>query len=112
MVPLLDTPDAAGDELRQFLDDPAYKNPLHRMAIAIWASYFGEYELALQALREASDTNAFFEYHIWRPLLKPMRRLPGFKELVRKLGLVDYWRSTGNWGEFCRPVGDNDFECE
>jgi len=41
-----------------------------------------------------------------------MRRLPGFKDLVSKLGLVDYWRSSGNWGEFCRLVGADDFECE
>jgi len=41
-----------------------------------------------------------------------MRRLPGFKDLVQNVGLVDYWRSTGNWGDFCKPIGDDDFECE
>jgi hypothetical protein len=30
---------------------------------------------------------------------------------VRELRLVDYWRSSGNWGDFCRPIGRNDFEC-
>jgi hypothetical protein len=24
---------------------------------------------------------------------------------------VDYGREVGNWGEFCRPNGANDFEC-
>ena len=112
MPALLDKPEAAGIELRQFLDDPAYNNPLYRLPIADWASYYGEYQLALQALLEVSDSSSFIEYAIWRPLHKPMRRLPGFKDLVTKLGLVDYWRSTGKWGEFCRPVGEDDFECE
>ena len=43
--------------------------------------------------------------------MKPMRQLPGFKDLVTKIGLVHYWRTTGNWGEFCHPVGKDDFEC-
>lgn len=34
-----------------------------------------------------------------------------FKDILRDLGLVDYWRSTGNWGDFCKPVGAEDFEC-
>ena len=45
-------------------------------------------------------------------MLSDVRRLPGFKDLARKLGLVDYWRKSGTWGDFCRPVGDEDFECQ
>jgi hypothetical protein len=30
---------------------------------------------------------------------------------VRDLGLVAYWRASGNWGEFCRPLGEDDFVC-
>jgi hypothetical protein len=51
-------------------------------------------------------------YLLWLAIHKDMRRLPGFKDLVRDLGLVDYWRTTGNWGQFCRPLGEDDFECE
>jgi hypothetical protein len=39
-----------------------------------------------------------------------MRRLPGFKTLMEKEGLLNYWRTTGNWADYCRPVND-DFEC-
>jgi len=28
------------------------------------------------------------------------------------LKLYDYWRATGNWGDHCRPVGADDFECD
>ena len=24
---------------------------------------------------------------------------------------VEYWRESGNWGDYCRPVGADDFEC-
>jgi hypothetical protein len=35
----------------------------------------------------------------------PLRRLPGFSQLVEKLGLVDYWKQYG-WPDDCRPVGE------
>ena len=108
MQTLLDTPEKAGAELRLFMADPAYNNPMLRSGIAVWASYFGEHELALQAYRESTGLHVYF----WRPIHKGMRQLPGFKDLVRDLGLVDYWRTSGNWSDFCRPVGDDDFVCE
>ena len=108
MLGLLDTPEAAVAELRKFLTDPAYANPFNRNTIAVWASYFGDHELALQINREIGSLSVA----TWRPIYKPMRRLPDFKEVVTKAGLVDYWRTTGNWGDFCHPVGDDDFECE
>jgi hypothetical protein len=49
---------------------------------------------------------------IWRLRHDPMRQLPGFKGLVRDMGLVDYRRTTGNLGDICRSVGDDDFVCE
>ena len=109
MHTLLDKPEEAVAELRLLLTDPAYKNPTRREPIAVWASYYGEYELALQIFR---DLPSGFSSSVWRPIHKGMRRLPGFKEYVKEIGLVDYWRKSGNWGDFCRPVGDDDFECE
>jgi adenylate cyclase len=112
MHALLDKPEEAGAELRLLLTDPTYNNPLVRDWIGVWASYFGEHELALRACRESIRSNPNGIWIIWRPIHKGMRQLPGFKDLVREIGLVDYWRATGNWGDFCRPVGDNDFECD
>jgi adenylate cyclase len=112
MHALLDTPEEAGAELRLFLTDPAYNNPFNRHWITIWASYFGEFELALQLNREVIGSDSSMIWTIWRPIHKGMRQLPGFKDLVREIGLVDYWRATGKWGDFCRPVGDDDFVCD
>ena len=111
MYSLLDDPEAATAELRRVFKDPAYHNSFIHMVIAFYASYFGDHALALDIFREMRKSNAFTMIEMWRPMHKPMRRLPGFKDLLRDMGLVDYWRATGNWGDFCRPVGDDDFEC-
>ena len=107
----LDNPAGVEKEIRQRLIEPVNtNNPYIRQSFAVWAAYFGKYELALEIWQEIADkgftTNVF-----WRPIMKPMRQLPGFKDLVTKIGLVHYWRTTGNWGEFCHPVGKDDFEC-
>lgn len=115
MQRLLDDPPAARAELRRLLDDPAtLNNGIMVMLISSWAAYFGDAELALQALRKLPPLAAGndLRWAIWRPLARDMRRLPGFKELVHDWGLVDYWRATGKWGDFCRPKGADDFECE
>jgi adenylate cyclase len=105
MHTLLDKPEEALAELRRRLNDPAYINSVNRSVIAAWASYFGEHEIALQIYRG-------FMFTCWRPIHKGMRQLPGFKDLVQEFGLVDYWRTSGKWGDFCHPVGENDFECD
>jgi TolB-like protein/Tfp pilus assembly protein PilF len=112
MLRLLDAPDGAKSELHRFYEDPAFGVPADRAGTAVWASYFGDPELALMIYRELFERSPALVFVIWRPIEKEIRRLPGFKNLVRNLGLVDYWRSTGNWGQFCRPVGHADFECE
>jgi hypothetical protein len=48
---------------------------------------------------------------VWVPSRSGFRSDPRLKDNVRGLGYVDYWRGTGKWGEFCKPVGEDDFEC-
>jgi hypothetical protein len=31
--------------------------------------------------------------------------------VVRRIGLVDYWRARG-WRDHCHPLGADDFACE
>ena len=112
MQALLDDPEAALAELRRMLDDPAFASPFTRNIIAIWAVYFGELQLAFTLLREflLSPNSLNLVFLVWRAIYRDVRRLPQFKELLREVGLVDYWRQTGKWGDFVRPVGDEDFE--
>lgn len=46
---------------------------------------------------------------LWVPEAAELRLLPGFRELVREAGLVEYWKQYG-WPDDCRPVADG-FRC-
>jgi hypothetical protein len=85
-------------------------SPLTMMALAFVASGSGDPELALN-LYFASE---FFDVPtaIWSPLNRGIRQLPAFKNWAREIGLYDYWRASGKWSDFCRPVGDDDFVCD
>jgi hypothetical protein len=47
---------------------------------------------------------------IWHSSYAPVRKTERFKALVRKAGLVEYWRAKG-WPEFCHPTAADDFVC-
>jgi TolB-like protein/tetratricopeptide (TPR) repeat protein len=79
------------------------------------ADALGDAELALAALRvwvngRSPDPVAYEE--LWIAPYSTLRTLPGYKALLRETGLADYWRQTGDWGDVCRPVGADDFECK
>lgn len=80
-----------------------------------FAAELGDRDLALTQLRSAI-TSMRGQFHTvwWQPwlLVQPsVRADPRFKELMREAGLADYWRQSGNWSDFCGPVGEDDFEC-
>ncbi|MEP7313473.1 MAG: hypothetical protein ABI859_12890 [Pseudomonadota bacterium] len=111
----LDDPPAALRELHRLIDEPGIQREMYTLAaLGLWAAYFGDDTLALDALRRTQRSGVTIEswgISLWRPVMKGVRRLAGFKDLLREQGLVDYWRKSGNWGEFCKPVGADDFEC-
>jgi hypothetical protein len=49
-------------------------------------------------------------YAFWYPQMRDVRRLPGFKRVMRDAGFVDYWNEFG-WPEACRRTSGDDFEC-
>ena len=60
---------------------------------------------AFAAPPEAINTEILF-----RPSADAMRRDPRFMPLVARLGLVDFWRRTGRWPDFCRAP-DRPYDC-
>jgi hypothetical protein len=79
--------------------------------ILIGAVFFGVSFRLTDSAGANAPTSANAAEAIRRPVYRDMRKLPRFKELVRQIGLVDYWKQYG-WPDVCRPFGENDFECD
>jgi hypothetical protein len=60
------------------------------------------------AINWANNSGVWF---IWHPTFAAARKTERFKTLMRKAGLVDYWRARG-WPDLCRPMGADDFVCD
>jgi TolB-like protein len=103
-------PDRAQALLRAAANATYAQNARVQMSLAWWLGAYGDGEGALAAARRAQlELPGGLPSWLWFPCMREARVLPGFKNLVEQLGLVDYWRVTGNWGDFCEPLGDNDF---
>lgn len=104
-----DDPEAALSALRAFAASPDRTMILWPTLLSPWAAYFGDDELALEMYRH--EVPFATGNTISRPIFAGMRRLPGFRGLVRDKGLLSYWRESGNWPDYCRPLEREDFEC-
>jgi len=107
----LDRPEKALAELRGVLKDK--RTGVHSgwgIKPAIWAAYLGDPRLAFELIHRVSLDTTYTRI-VWAPFFSDMRRLPEFKALMTELKLVDFWRTSGKWGDFCKPVGADDFEC-
>jgi len=89
-------------------EDQKWIRKLHDLAML--AVYFGDPQFALKLKEEEFRLNIFRLKALWYPVMSEARRLPEFKELATKLNLVEYWHAYG-WADYCRPLGDDDFEC-
>jgi tetratricopeptide (TPR) repeat protein len=102
----LKSPDPANraqsvEVLERFAADPRYND---RLVVGMLAA-LGARGAAIRAAanlvrtRGLSDTEVLFE-----PNLAAARAEPGYADLVRKLGLVTYWRSASNAPDICRDA--------
>jgi tetratricopeptide (TPR) repeat protein len=85
------------------------------------ADALGDADLAAAALRDAYEvTPGFKEGHmpfgdyfaLWLAPYSGLRAHPDFKKLLIETGLAEYWRQAGKWGDVCKPVGADDFQCQ
>ncbi|NIA28059.1 MAG: hypothetical protein GWP02_08385 [Desulfobulbaceae bacterium] len=67
--------------------------------------------LAFRAYDELEQYGAASRWILWHPDAAEFRGTPQFKRLIRNLGILDYWLERG-FPSQCRPLGDNDFECD
>jgi TolB-like protein/DNA-binding winged helix-turn-helix (wHTH) protein len=88
-----------------WLRDAFQRTEEHDFLIPPWAVWHGDVELALDAMQRLPVPSTF-----WGNEMKEIRRLPRFKNLVRQVGLEEYFREYG-WNDFCHPLNSEDFEC-
>jgi TolB-like protein len=83
-----------------------------RLAVAVLARR-GELDAAfaaaeqLASLEGSDDTYGYEDATsvLFAPVTAPLRRDPRFPPLAARLGLVDDWRRTGHWPDFCSEPG-------
>jgi serine/threonine protein kinase/tetratricopeptide (TPR) repeat protein len=111
LEPAFDDRAAMRAMVRKFIEE---RRPGYEDVLAV-ADALGESEAALISLRASLNGPSTVDFRkYWALWLLPhsrVRTLPGFKALLREAGIVDYWRKTGKWGDACKPVGPDDFEC-
>jgi adenylate cyclase len=75
--------------------------------------YLGAPELALQDYEKMVEVGFLTANwgNVWHADYAPVRKTERFKVLMRRAGLVDYWRVKG-WPEQCRPITGDDFACD
>ena len=106
MLQLMDAPADAGAQIRNLASAATHSE---KALLAQWAAYYGESELSLALLADAAP-NLALPSVLWRPQMRDVRKLPAFKNVVRDLGLVEYWRAYG-WPDFCQVLSGEEFTC-
>ncbi len=104
---------AALAALRAALENPANQTATAMLILAGLADANDDSALALAALRRSYiDLRGTNIGMLWQPFKSVARNDPLFKDILRELGLVAYFRTSGRWGDYCRPLGADDFECD
>jgi TolB-like protein len=106
-----DDPPTVGRVLQSVYEHAHKRDHFLLMELSQWAAYFRHDDLALRSMRcTLIENRPTLPLLIWHPLFARLRNSDGFRQIVRELGLADYWRRSGNWGDFARPAGREDFD--
>ena len=108
--------------LREAAKDPAYGGGRPAVVFQMeTADALGDADLAVDALRRYLESvDGFAEgrmnhtayWQFWTTPHSSIRTHPEFKRLLIQTGVADYWRQSGRWGDGCKTIGADDFQCE
>jgi len=108
--------------LREAAKDPVYGGGRASIVFQMeTADALGDADLAVDALRRYLESAEGFNdgtmrhgayWQFWTAPHSGLRSHPEFKRLLIDTGVAKYWRKTGEWGDGCKPVGADDFQCE
>jgi TolB-like protein len=117
----LDDREAMLTILREAAKDPAYGGGRAGIVMQMeTADALGDADLAADALRRYLESSEGFAdgsmrhkryWQFWTSPHSSVRAHPEFKKLLIETGVVDFWRQSGRWGDGCKPVGADDFQC-
>jgi tetratricopeptide (TPR) repeat protein len=62
-------------------------------------------------LQESTYNSYLIITYLMAPPFRDMLNQPAMKDYFHSTGLPAFWRAN-KWPDFCRPVGDDDFECQ
>lgn len=101
--------------LRMAPAKPASTGTLPRLppGLSMLYLYLGAPERALEPYERLADVGFISGNRgtVWHADYAPVRKTERFKALMKKAGLVEYWRVKG-WPEQCHPTTGDDFECD
>lgn len=110
--PLIADPRGRLAAIREYFGDATHSGNFGQIfPLSYFAAFLGDRRLAFDMLNRWADGPTQNVHILWRTVMRDVRRMPDFPSLVRKLGLENYWRASGNWGDFCHPVGPESFTC-
>jgi TolB-like protein/DNA-binding winged helix-turn-helix (wHTH) protein len=92
--------------------NPANQDPTRLVMIAKLLAIYGDPAGAADALnRHYLQAGGTWWQELWMPEHAATRREAAFREIIRAKGFERFFRETGQWNDFCRPVSDAEFEC-
>jgi len=108
--------------LREAAKDPVYGGGRDSIVFQTeTADALGDTDFAVDALRRYLESTEGFNdgtmrhgvyWQFWTAPHSGLRSHPEFKRLLIDTGVAKYWRQTGRWGDGCKPIGADDFQCE
>lgn len=109
-----DMPDPSAVDLRQWADSKFGEGGRPDLVFtALLVAHNGQQAEALEYLKLSYRRTGAYGYRfLWHPALADLRRTEGFRQLVTDLGLVEAWRKSGDWGDYCRPVSATEITCQ